>query len=99
MSAHVIPRKLYAAIFVALLVLTFVTVQVAFYDFGRLNIVVALTIAVLKAALVILYFMHIRYSDRLNWVFVGAGFFWLAIMLAFTFGDYLSRPWETISGW
>ncbi len=99
MSGHVVPRKLYLAIFAALLVLTYVTVQVAMLDFGRLSIVVALTVAVVKATLVLLYFMHIRYSDKLNWVFLGAGVLWLSIMLAFTFGDYLSRPWESAPGW
>ena len=99
MSDHVIPIKVYLSIFIALLVLTFVTVQVAFYDFGTLNIVVALTIAVVKATLVVLYFMHVRYSSRLIWVLVGASLFWFLILVAFTFGDYLSRPWEATPGW
>lgn len=57
-----------------------------------MNNVAAITIAVGKALLVILYFMHVRYSDRLTWVFVGAGFFWLVILIGGTMDDVLTRP-------
>jgi cytochrome c oxidase subunit IV len=91
-SKHVLSIKLYAVIFIALVALTLTTTGVAFIDLGgNLNVIVALTIAVVKALLVILFFMHVRYSDRLTWVFVGAGFFWLAIMMALTLGDFLTR--------
>lgn len=91
-SKHVLSVKLYAVIFIALVALTLTTTGVAFIDLGgSLNVVVALTIAVVKALLVILFFMHVRYSDRLTWIFVGAGFFWLAIMMALTLGDFLTR--------
>jgi len=70
---------------------------VAKLDLGLLNVVVALTIAVIKATLVVLYFMHVRWSSRLTWVFVCAGFFWLAIMVALTLSDYLTRGWLTIT--
>jgi caa(3)-type oxidase, subunit IV len=91
-SKHVLSVKLYAVIFLALIVLTLTTTGVAFIDLGGgFNVTVALTIAVVKALLVILFFMHVRYSNRLTWVFVGAGFFWLAIMMALTFGDFLTR--------
>jgi len=93
MGEHIVPRKIYFAIFATLMALTAVTVMVAYFDLGRLNAVVALTIAVFKALLVVLYFMHVRYSSRLTWVFVAAGFFWLGIMLALTLSDYLSRAW------
>jgi cytochrome c oxidase subunit 4 len=66
-------------------------------DLGRMNAVVALTIAVIKATLVVLYFMHVRYSSKLTWVFVGAGFFWLAIMVALTLSDYMTRGWLNIA--
>jgi len=79
------------------MILTGLTVWVAFHDLGPWNIVVALTIAVAKATLVVLYFMHVRYSDRLTWVVVIAGFFWLAILLALTMSDYFSRSWLHIS--
>jgi len=73
-------------------------VLAAFYDFpGPLNAIVALTIAVIKATLVILYFMHVRYSGRLIWLVIGSALFWLAIMFAITFSDYSSRGWLPIS--
>jgi cytochrome c oxidase subunit 4 len=90
-SSHIVPVQLYVAIFLALMVLTAVTVAVAFADLGPLNNVVALTIAVTKATLVILYFMHVRYSSRLTWVVVSSGFFWLAVMIVFTLSDELTR--------
>ena len=99
MAEHVVSKKLYVAIFAALIVLTYITVFVATIDFGPLNIVVALTIAVVKGTLVVLYFMHVRYGNRLTWVVVGASFFWILILFAFLLGDYLSRPWETVAGW
>ncbi|MGH7495764.1 MAG: cytochrome C oxidase subunit IV family protein [bacterium] len=92
MAQHVIPtKKIYILVFVTLLMLTLLTVDVAFYDAGWLNLYIALTIATCKALLVILFFMHVRYSGRLTWVFVGAGFFWLAILLVFTLADYFTR--------
>ncbi|HEX7085969.1 MAG TPA: cytochrome C oxidase subunit IV family protein [Vicinamibacterales bacterium] len=90
---HIIPAKVYYAIFAALMVLTVITVAVAWVDLGLLNIVVALGVAVLKASLVVLYFMHVRYASRLTWVVVGSGFFWLFILLSITLTDYLSRGW------
>jgi len=93
MSEHIVSTKIYFAIFTALLVLTASTVAVASVDLGRLNTIVALTIAVTKAVLVILYFMHVRYSSRLTWVVVSAGFVWLGILIAFTMSDVLTRGW------
>ncbi len=93
MSTHVVPLKIYVAIFVALMVLTGVTVAVAYLDLGVFNTVVALSIAVFKGLLVVLYFMHVRYSSKLTWVFVAAGFFWFLILVAFTFADYDTRAW------
>lgn len=97
MREHIVSRRIYFAIFAALVVLTVVTWSVAKLDLGKMNAVVALTIAVIKATLVVLYFMHVRYSSRLTWVFVGAGFFWLAIMVALTMGDYMTRGWLKIA--
>jgi cytochrome c oxidase subunit 4 len=93
LSEHVVPLKIYYAIFVALLVGTAVTVGVAFLDLGPLNTVVAITIAVLKALLVILYFMHVKYSSRLTWVFAGAAFVWLVLMIGLTIADFDTRGW------
>ena len=97
MSEHVVSRRIYFIIFGLLLVLTAATVWVATFDLGPLNAVVALSIAVLKATLVVLYFMHVRYSSKLTWVFVVAGFFWLAILVAFTLSDYATRGWVAIA--
>ena len=86
-------------IFLALLVGTFLTVVAAFYDFPwRLNTVIALTIATIKATLVVLYFMHVRYSSRLVWVIVTSALFWLAILFALTLSDYWTRDWLRV-GW
>jgi cytochrome c oxidase subunit 4 len=93
-SQHVISVKFYATVFIALLVLTLSTTAVAFIDLGgELNAVAALVIAIIKASLVILFFMHVRYCSRLTWVFVGAGFFWLLILLTLTLTDPLARNW------
>lgn len=92
MSEHIVPVKVYLAIFLALLVGTALTVVAAFIDFPwRFNTIVALTIASVKATLVVLYFMHVRYSTRLVWVIVASALFWMAILFAFTFSDYLTR--------
>ncbi|MGA9767643.1 MAG: cytochrome C oxidase subunit IV family protein [Blastocatellia bacterium] len=93
MSEHVVSRKLYFTIFIALMILTALTVWVANYDLKQWNAVVALTIAVIKGLLVVLYFMHVRYSSRLTMVFVAAGFVWLIIMVALTLSDYMTRQW------
>lgn len=93
MSSHVIPTRVYFLIFGALMVLTAVTVAVAFVDLGPLNDIVALTIACTKAALVILYFMHVRYSDRLIQASVIVSVFFVGILLAFTLVDPFSRGW------
>ena len=99
MTTAATPLRVYFLIFALLLVLTSVTVGVAFVDLGRMNIVLALTVAVAKALLVVLFFMHVRHASRLTWLFASAGVFWLLILLVFTFGDYISRPWESIAGW
>ncbi len=98
MSEHVTSPKVYIEIFLILMVLTAVTVWVAFQDLGPFNDIVALGIAVTKACLVILYFMHVRYSSRMIYVTVGAGFLWLAILIGITLTDYLSRA-KIIDTW
>ena len=95
MSEHIVQPRIYIAIFLALMVGTAVTLLAAFYDFpGPLNAVVALTIAVVKATLVVLYFMHVRYSGRLVWLVIVAALLWLVIMFAITFSDYWTRAWQ-----
>jgi cytochrome c oxidase subunit 4 len=92
-SQPVVSVRTYALVFASLLVLTALTTAVAFVDLGEgMHEMAALTIAICKAVLVILYFMHVRYSDRLTWVFVGAGFFWLLILIGGTMDDVLTRP-------
>lgn len=93
MSAHVAPKSLYYTIFAALMAGTVLTVVVAFFDLGFLNNVVMLGIASVKALLVILFFMHVRWSTRLTWVVVASGFFFLMILFTFTMMDYLTRGW------
>jgi cytochrome c oxidase subunit IV len=83
--------RIYYVIFGVLLVCTYLTWQVAYFDLGRLNTVVALTIAGLKAALVVWFFMHARSSPRLTLVIALGGLLWLLILLALTMGDYLTR--------
>jgi len=91
---HVTPRKVYYTIFTVLMVFTLVTVAVAFVNLGILNTPIALGIAVMKASLVILYFMHVRYSTRLTWVVVIGSFLWLGVLFVLTFADYFSRNWS-----
>jgi cytochrome c oxidase subunit 4 len=94
MSQHVTSPRLYLAVFGALLVLTVITWLVAQADLGWANDVVALTIAVVKMILVVLFFMHVRYSTRLTALTALAGFFWLVILIGLTLGDYLTRGAE-----
>ncbi|HEX2643210.1 MAG TPA: cytochrome C oxidase subunit IV family protein [Thermoanaerobaculia bacterium] len=91
MSEHVSSPRFYFLIFAALIVLTGVTVWVAEIDLGAANDVVALTIAVTKALLVMIFFMHLRHSTRLTVLTALAGFFWLAILILITMSDYVSR--------
>jgi cytochrome c oxidase subunit IV len=88
---HIVPLRVYFVIAGALFVLLGLTVGVALIDLGKWNVVAALTIAVLKGILVVLYFMHVRYGSRLTWVFAGGGFIWFAILIILTMSDFLSR--------
>jgi cytochrome c oxidase subunit 4 len=98
MSDHIVPVRIYYAVFAALMVLTLVTVWVAFYDLGVLNNIAALSIAAIKASLVVLYFMHVRYGSRLISLTVVTAFAWLAILLILTLSDYFSRGWLPFPG-
>ena len=92
---HIVPVKTYLAIFGALMAGTALTVFVAQFNFGRLNIIVAMTVACIKATLVILFFMHVYYSSKLTKVVIGAGIFWFLILMAMTFADYGVRDgWQ-----
>ena len=93
MSGHISSLKVYIGIFLTLMVMTAMTVAVAYVHLGALNKVVAVGIATFKATLVILYFMHVSHSSRLTKLTVMCGFFFLAILLGLTMVDYSSRDW------
>jgi len=86
---------MYYTIFATLMVLTIVTVAISSIDLGPLNTVAALVIAGIKATLVVLFFMHVKYSTRLTKLAVIGGLYWLAILLGLTLSDYLTRSWRT----
>jgi cytochrome c oxidase subunit IV len=93
---HVVPISLYIVIFLSLMVLTALTVFAATKDFGPGNTIIAVSIAALKATLVILFFMHVRYNDNIVRIAVFAGFLWLGIMIVLTLSDYIGRGWLQI---
>ena len=98
---HIVPVKTYVIVILSLMVLLIITLGAAAIDFSAmapgnpffaaLNIIIAMTIAVIKAVLIILYFMHVRYSSKLVWVFAGAAFYWVVILFVMTLTDYMSR--------
>jgi len=98
MGTHVVPVRTYLLVFLALLLLTATTTLAAFVNLGPLNNVIALGIAVLKATLVVLFFMHVRYSPRLIPLVVTAGLFWLLILIVLTLTDYAARGWLGVPG-
>jgi cytochrome c oxidase subunit IV len=95
---HIAPVKMYVAIFLALMVGTIITVAVAYVDLGFFNTAVALGIAVTKATLVVLYFMHVRWASRLTWVVIFGSLFWLMLLFVIGMTDYLSRGWMGVPG-
>ena len=98
-SAHPVPSVfLYCMIWLALMVGTGITVVAGYQDFGFLNTIIALTIAVTKATLVVLFFMGVRHNTPLTKVTVIAGFFWLFILFGLGMSDYLTRPWIGVPG-
>jgi cytochrome c oxidase subunit 4 len=98
MSQHVVGLRLNATIYVVLLGLLALTIGAAYIDLGRWNVLVALMIAAIKATLIVLFFMHVKYSHRLTWVFSIAGLLWFAILVVLTFTDYDTRGWLDIPG-
>jgi len=93
MSDHIVQPRVYYIIFAILMVCTGLTVSVAYLDLGPMNTVVALAIAAFKAVLVVLFFMHMKYSARLTWAVIASGLFWLLILFTIM-GDYLTRAWQ-----
>jgi cytochrome c oxidase subunit IV len=90
-SEHIVAPSTYVVIILILMVLTAATVIAAFINLGPFNIVVALGIATIKATLVVLFFMHAKYSPKRTKLVIIAGIFWLMIMLFMTMSDYASR--------
>jgi cytochrome c oxidase subunit 4 len=97
-SEHIVSPKVYFAIFASLMLGTAITVWAAFQNFGKFNIVIALAIATIKATLVVLYFMHARYSPKRTQLVIVCSVFWLAIMLALTLSDYNTRDYDARPG-
>jgi cytochrome c oxidase subunit IV len=93
MSHPVVPIRVYVGIFLALIILTITTVAVSKIELGPYNFIVAMTIAVIKGTLVVLFFMHVKQASAMTKLFVGAGLFWMAIMFVFILSDYFSRGW------
>jgi cytochrome c oxidase subunit 4 len=90
-SEHIVSPKIYVTIFLTLMAGTAITVWAAYHNFGAFNIVIALVIATFKATLVVLYFMHARYSPKRTQLVIVCSIFWLAIMLVLTLADYRTR--------
>jgi cytochrome c oxidase subunit 4 len=100
MPGHLVPRKLYISVFIALIALTALTTGVAFINLGKWNTVAALAIAVCKATLVVLFFMHLRWSSNLLRMVVAASLLWLAILIVLTVSDVFTRDWTPLpSNW
>jgi len=99
MAEHVVPQKTYIWVWAALMLLMMTTAGLSRVNLGEWSTFVALAIAVIKAMLVVLFFMHVRYeSQKMTWVVVIAGFFWLFLMLGLTMTDYLSRGYLGVAG-
>lgn len=92
-EVHIVSPKLYAIIFGTLLCFTALTVAASYLELGVFNAVVALAIACIKAVLVILFFMHVKYSSRLTKLTVAAGFFTFLVLITMSLTDYVSRAW------
>src|SRR5512140_864840 len=90
---HPITPRTYVGVFLTLLVLTGVTTGVAYIDLYRFNIVVAIAIALTKTALVILYFMHVKFSSKATKIYIAVALSWLAILIAGTAHDVFTRGW------
>ena len=91
---HQSPLSVYFMVFGALMILTVLTVWVSRIDLGAMNTAVAMTIAIAKATVVILWFMHVIHSPKMTWIVVVSSFLWLGVLFALTFSDYLTRHWS-----
>ncbi len=98
MSEHIVTKKQYGVIFLILMILTLTTTWASYFDLGKLNVVVALVIATIKASLVVLFFMHVFWSSKLNKLVVVSGVAWLTLLLWLTLTDIFSRGWLPFPG-
>lgn len=96
--SHIVPIHVYVLVFLTLIVMTWVTAFVSTIDLGRLNVFVALSIAIFKASLVILFFMHVKYGTRLTKMIVLAGLYWLILLLFIVMMDLWTRGWMGVPG-
>lgn len=95
---HIVPKRIYFVVFIALIALTWVTAIVSTVDLGALNIYVALSIAIFKASLVVLFFMHVKYGTRLTKMIVMCGLYWLLLLLFIAMADIWTRGWMGVPG-
>jgi len=95
---HIVPIRTYVAVFLSLIVLTWVTAFVSTLDLGALNVIVALAIAIFKASLVLLFFMHVKYGTRLTKTVVMGGIYWLLLLLGIVMVDIMTRNWMGVPG-
>jgi cytochrome c oxidase subunit IV len=93
MSPHIVTPRTYVFVYLSLLLLTALTIGASLLDLGQWHARVGLTIAGLKALLVVLFFMHVLYSTKLIWIVILAAVYWLFILIGFTMSDYVSRSW------
>ena len=95
---HIVPKSVYFLVFAALIALTWVTAIVSTIDLGPLNIYVALSIAIFKASLVVLFFMHVKYGTRLTKMIILCGLYWLLLLLFIAMADLWTRGWMGVPG-
>lgn len=91
MPGHILPKRIYVSVLIALIVLTVITVVVAQFDFGSLNLIVAMLVASVKAALVALFFMHLKYEDPFTWIYAIIPLFLLLLLIG---GVFLDNPFR-----
>ena len=90
---HIVSPKVYVVVFLALLAGTTLTVAASYAELGIFNPIIALGIAVAKAVLVVLFFMHVKYSSKLTMLTVFSGIFMFLVLVSMTLADYISRAW------
>ncbi len=98
LDVHIMPVRTYLIVFGVLIALLATTIGAAFLPIGDFSLPLALGIAATKAILIMMYFMHLKFSSRLTWIFAGGAFFWLGLLIVITLGDYLSRGWLAVDG-